>query len=178
MLAKALTLALVMLFLATPALAQDDALLVQAIGTIQEQKSLAESRVARVKSDFDRDQFQYVLTEMSYGEAKAAFDALVRELVTALDAGGMSDAALREEVETAVTRSQALINLVEEFYGEDEEIREAAKSYTLIVGELVEAFIGAALRIWDRYQEATRAKREAIKNELENLYWKDFGEIS
>lgn len=161
-------------------MADQGASLGDAVGRLAEQKTLAESHGTLLKQHV-ADQSALIDGQRLYDEARAKFDALIRQLVLDLTRASepKDSAELRRALDDAIARRVAFSELVSERLPDREGARDALGigDAAKAVAEVVNTLIQAAVDIWKEHRRGNELKQETIRNQVEATRWRPFDEL-
>lgn len=150
----------------------------EAVGRLAGERSNAETCAAMLKGYGDKRQiFQ---GQMAYGEAKANFDAVIAELVTALTEGGNPKSLpnLETDLEHGATSlgnfCKTVSGLVPSASGRKGALADIAKG---AVEPLIKALSEGVAALYNNHRKDDALTRETIKTQLEAAKWPNFAEV-
>lgn len=150
-----------------------------AVGTLRQERSDAESRAALIKRYAPDD----VDVRALYAQAKAAFDGLIEQLLADLaqNRDPQLSAVFRERLDAAVVKRRA--------FGERADmllkpvVPDGARpawldALTGIPADLVKALFDGGIAIWREWRGAGAERRKQIATLLEGQRWKSFASVN
>ena len=150
----------------------------EAVGRLAGERSKAETCAAVLKGYGDKQQsFQ---GQLAYGEAKANFDAVIAELITALTEGGnpKSLPSLETDLEHGATRLGNFCTMVSDLLpstsGRNGVFADIAKG---AIQPVIDALSEGVATIYKNYRNDQALTRETIKTQLEATKWPNFAEV-
>jgi hypothetical protein len=175
---KSIWTALALLISIAPGISRADIGWPEAVGRLAGEKSKAETCVALFKGYADQQQSSQ--GQLAYGEAKANFDAVIAELVTALTEGGTpkSLAGLETDLEHGATSLGNFCKIVSDLLpstsGHKGILADIAKG---AIQPVIDALSEAAAAIYNNHRKDDALTRETIKTQLEAAKWPNFAEV-
>jgi hypothetical protein len=150
----------------------------EAVGRLAGERSRAEICVALLKGHGDKQQISR--GQLAYGEAKANFDGVVAELVTALTEGespkSLSDlkAGLERGASGLKTFCETVSDLLPSGSGRKGALTDIAKG---AIEPVIKALSEAVATIYNNHRKDDALTIETIKTQLEATKWPDFAEV-
>jgi hypothetical protein len=150
----------------------------EAVGRLAGERSKADTCASLFKEYADKQQIAQ--GQLAYGEAKANFDAVIAELITALTEGGnpKSLPSLETDLEHGAT---ALVNfckmvsdLLPDTSGQRGVLADIVKG---AIQPVIEALSKAIAAIYNNSGKEAALTRETIKTQLEAAKWPNFAEV-
>jgi hypothetical protein len=150
----------------------------EAVGRLAGERSKAETCAALLKGYGDEQQSSR--GQLAYGEAKANFDAVIAELITALTEGGTPKSlpSLETDLEHSAT---ALVNfcktvsdVLPDTSGQRGVLSDIVKG---AIQPAIDALSGAVAALYNNHRKDDALTIETIKTQLEATKWPNFAEI-
>ena len=160
--------------------------LAEAMAQLKKEQSLAESYAGLLKGFGKQDLATYARGIRLYAEAKAEFDGLIEQFLTALRQRESPDTSttFQHKLEQAAQQRVAFTEFIaqEVLSKVPEGTRSLAAILTIpgIIGgvkELATTLKDVGQAIWQVYSQSGEQERAAIVSQLEALRWKPFEEI-
>lgn len=148
-----------------------------AVRLIAEERSKAEEWAKVLKSDWEKNTVEYEKGETLYIDAKASFDGWLDQLKLDIVAdrtpeAGQYEASLKKAVEKSQTFTQYVQTLK---YSSEKPMPQIRIG--IGIDTIVEAIVGAGVKIWEAYRDADAERKQQIINVLNELKWKSFEEL-
>jgi hypothetical protein len=150
----------------------------EAVGRLAGARTRAETCAAVLKAYGDEQQISR--GQLAYGEAKANFDAVIAELVTALSEGGKPKSlpSLQTDLEHAGEGLGKFCKMVSD-------LLPSTSGHKGILGDIVkgaiqpviDALSAAVAAIYNNHRKDDALTRETIKPQLEAAKWPNFAEV-
>lgn len=156
----------------------------EAIGTLERERTLGESGARLLKQYLGGDAAALAQGEARYATARAAFDALIGQLLVDLAEKRSPEESgdLEAAIEAAVAEREAFSRHVAAQLPDTTGQRGVFE--TLVVGELIQpavdlvvGLIGAGVEIWKEWHRRDEIRREALKSQVEATRWRRFEDI-
>jgi hypothetical protein len=150
----------------------------EAVGRLAGERTKAETCAGLLKGHGDIGQVSQ--GQLTYGEAKANFDAVIAELVTALTEGGnpKSLPSLETDLEHGAAGlgkfCQTVGDLLPSTSGRKDVVADIAKA---AVEPLIKALSEGVAAIYNNHRKDDALTIETIKTQLEATRWPDFAEV-
>jgi len=150
----------------------------EAVGRLAGERSKAETCAAVLKGYGEIEQVSQ--GQLAYGEAKANFDAVIAELITALTEGGNPKSLANLETDLAHGAEglgkfcQTVNDLLPSASGRKGAIVDIAKG---AVEPLIKALSEGVAALYNNHRKDEALTRETIKTQLEATKWPDFAEV-
>ncbi|MGB7044731.1 MAG: hypothetical protein WBD65_07425, partial [Methylocella sp.] len=150
----------------------------QAVGRLAGERSKAETCAALLKGYGDQQQSSR--GQLAYGEAKANFDAVIAELITALTEGGnpKSLPSLETDLEHGAEDLGKFCKMVNDLLpsasGRKDVIADIAKS---AIQPLIDALSEGVAALYNNHRKDDALTIETIKTQLEATKWPNFAEV-
>ena len=150
----------------------------EAVGRLAGARTRAETCAAVLKAYGDEQQISR--GQLAYGEAKANFDAVIAELVTALSEGGSPKSlpSLQTDLEHAGEGLGKFCKMVSD-------LLPSTSGHKGILGDIVkgaiqpviDALSAAVAALYSNHRKDDALTRETIKTQLEATKWPNFDEV-
>ena len=150
----------------------------EAVGRLAGERTKAETCTALLKGYADQQQSSR--GQLVYGEAKANFDAVIAELITALTEGGKPKSlpSLETDLEHGATSLGNFCTMVSDLLpstsGRKDVLSDIAKG---AVEPLIKALSEGVATIYNNSGKQAALTRETIKTQLEATKWPSFAEV-
>jgi len=145
-----------------------------AVQVLAREKSAAEQYAIILDRLGKKNPALYVQGITRYAEAKADFDGLIEALKAGKDPGAPK---FTEDLRIAAQKRVAFTTFVsEQIVGGDQGARGLLPP-VLDVSDLVRALTEAGLSIWREYRGVGNERRDEIRDQLDDLKWRAFGDI-
>jgi hypothetical protein len=151
----------------------------QAVGTLAEAKTRAETCVTLLKTNGSKQQISS--GQMLYGETKSKFDGIISELVVALSEGGSPKSlpSLENDLQQGGVRLEQFAQIVDELLphfgsGERDILSDIAKA---TIKPLIDAVSKGIAALYNNHRKDKALTRETIKTQLTATKWLDFNKI-
>lgn len=151
------------------------------VGVLEKERSAAEQYAVILATVGRKNVDAYVRGIQLYADAKADFDGLISQLRFDLIDGNdpTKSAKFAGALEAAAKSRIAFTNFVsDDVVGKTEGAKPGLIDVAKVVPELVTAITDAGLKIWNAYHDAGKERRDAILNEIDQLRWKSFADLS
>jgi phosphoglycolate phosphatase-like HAD superfamily hydrolase len=156
----------------------EPATLSDAIETLGQERSYAESGAAMLKAYSDGD----IDGRRLYAQAKAEFDGLIEKLLADLaqNQDPTVSPAFQQRLDAAVTKRVAFSEYVDKIIKAN--VPENAKpglidALAKTVPDVIKELFASGVAIWHEWRTASKERREQIANRLEAQRWKPFADI-
>ncbi|MGA7383942.1 MAG: hypothetical protein WBW81_04375 [Methylocella sp.] len=150
----------------------------EAVGRLAGERSKAETCAALLKGHGDKQQISR--GELAYGEAKANFDAVIAELVTALTEGGKPKSlpGLETDLEHGAAGlgkfCQTVSDLLPSTSGRKDVVADIAKG---AIQPVIDALSEGVVTLYNNHRKDDALTIETIKTQLEAAKWPNFAEV-
>jgi hypothetical protein len=150
----------------------------EAVGRLAEARSNAENCAAALKGYGDAQQISR--GQLAYGEAKAKFDAVIAELVTALTEGGNPKSLPSLEIDLEHGAAglgkfcQTVGDLLPSTSGRKGVVADIAKG---AIQPVINALSEGVAALYNNHRKDEALVRGTIKTQLEATRWPDFAEV-
>jgi hypothetical protein len=162
----------------TPGISAEEIGWPEAVGRLAGERTKAEICAALLKGYGDSDQISQ--GQLAYGKAKANFDAVIAELVTALSEGGNPkslpslETDLQHGAEGLGKFCQTVSDLLPSTSGRKGVLADIAKG---AVEPLIKALSEGVAALYNNHRKDDALMRETIKTQLEAAKWPNFAEV-
>jgi hypothetical protein len=156
-----------------------------AVGILARERELAETGVGLLKTYGDAAPAMKVRGQQLYGQAKAASDSLIEQLLVAIREGDAPDRSpsLRTAISEAVARRDSFTTHVSEHLPRVD--AQGAKAFgwldalnpVKIGAEVVKLLTDSAVTIWKAWREARDIQRQAIATRIGAQRWRAFTDV-
>jgi hypothetical protein len=170
--------ALALLISIAPGISRADIGWPEAVGRLARARSKAETCAAALKGYGDQQQSS--LGQLAYGEAKANFDAVIAELITALTEGGnpKSLPSLEIDLEHGAAGLGNFCKMVSDLLpstsGQKGTLDDIVKG---AIQPVIDALSKGVATIYNNHRKDDALTRETIKTQLEAAKWPNFAEV-
>jgi hypothetical protein len=150
----------------------------EAVGRLAGERSKAETCAALLKGYGDKQQSSR--GQLAYGEAKANFDAVIAELITALTEGGnpKSLPSLETDLEHGATALVNFCKMVSDVLPDTSGQRGVPADIVKgAIQPVIDALSKGVATIYNNYRKDNALTRETIKTQLEATKWPNFAEV-
>jgi hypothetical protein len=150
----------------------------EAVGRLAGERTKAQTCAELLKGYGDAEQVSQ--GQLAYGEAKANFEAVVAELVTALTEGGNPKnlPSLETDLEHGATSlgkfCQTVSGLLPKSSGRKGALTDIAKG---AIQPVIDALSAAIAALYNNHRKDDALTRETIKTQLEATRWPNFAEV-
>jgi hypothetical protein len=150
----------------------------EAVGRLARARSKSETCAAVLKGYGDKQQISR--GQLAYGEAKANFDAVIAELITALTEGGnpKSLPSLETDLERGAEGLGKFCKMVSDLLpstsGHKGVFADIAKG---AIKPVIDALSAAVAALYNNHRKDDALTRETIKTQLEAAKWPNFAEV-
>jgi hypothetical protein len=170
--------ALALLISIAPGISRADIGWPEAVGRLARARPKAETCAAALKGYGDQQQSS--LGQLAYGEAKANFDAVIAELITALTEGGnpKSLPSLEIDLEHGAAGLGNFCKMVSDLLpstsGQKGTLDDIVKG---AIQPVIDALSKGVATIYNNHRKDDALTRETIKTQLEAAKWPNFAEV-
>jgi hypothetical protein len=150
----------------------------EAIGRLAGERTKAETCAALLKGSGDQQNIPR--GQLAYGEAKANFDAVIAELITALTEGGnpKSLPSLETDLEHSATALVNFCKMVSDVLPDTSGQRGVPADIVKgAIQPVIKALLEGVAAIYNNYRNDQALTRETIKTQLEAAKWPNFAEV-
>src|ERR1700730_9268281 len=163
----------------TPGISRADIGWPEAVGRLAGERSKAENCAASLQGHGDEQQISR--GQLAYGEAKANFDAVIAELITALTEGGnpKSLSSLETDLKHGASSLREFCKMASDLLPSN-----SATNKGLIddivkgaIQPVIDSLSKGVAAIYNNHRNDNALTRETIKTQLEATKWRNFAEV-
>jgi len=156
-----------------------------AVGILARERQLAETGVGLLKAFGAPEASRIAQSQQLYGQAKAASDSLIEQLLIAIREGDAPDrsASLRTAISEAVARRESFTAHVQQHLPAPATKGTKALGWldalnpVKVAAETIRSLTDAAVTIWKAWREGRDAQRQAIASRIEAQRWRVFADV-
>ena len=161
------------------ALIADEESLAEATAVLGKEKSLSEGYVGLLETIGKGDPSSYAVCIRHYAIARSEFNGFIEGIKTHVieDTPIHQSESFQTSLDNAVDGRRSFTTCVDKFVDETETTK-SFKDYISVASELVKLLLGAGIEIWKEFRSADSAQREAILEQLNELKWESFADLT